>query len=137
MDNMKFYNPYFKFSFVKTMASLSTNFQARIRKAIELLSSPPLLSLCDDETLLSLEGVKIRLQDYPFTQKFTLLIKQMMTNVRESYFIICGIIKRNVIHQKLRKKFANVQIPRLFSYIAYIKYKSACSFFHVIKFRQL
>lgn len=58
------------------MDSSSTTLQARIEKAIELLTSSHLLPPRDGETFLSLEGAKIRLQDYAFTQGSALVVEQ-------------------------------------------------------------
>lgn len=57
------------------MASSSTTLQARIEKAIDLLPSPHLLPPRDGETFLSLEGARIRLQDYAFTEGFALVVE--------------------------------------------------------------
>lgn len=95
------------------MDSSSTTLQARIEKAIELLPSSHLLPPRDGETFLSLEGAKIRFQDYAFTQGSALVVEQNDKQRKTVLFDCPRHHKSNLIHQRLKRKIANVQIPRL------------------------
>jgi hypothetical protein len=83
---------------------INASLKVRIRKTIDLLSFAHFLSLSIDEMMTSSEKEKIRLQDYVFTQKFSLMMK-FYDKKRQRLVMKCSRHKKKTRNtRKIKKK---------------------------------
>jgi hypothetical protein len=84
--------------------TINASLKVRIRKTIDLLSSAHLLPPSTDEMMTSPEKEKIRLQDYAFTQRFSLMVKSY-DKKRQRLIMKCSRHKKKTRNtRKIKKK---------------------------------
>jgi hypothetical protein len=84
--------------------TINASLKVRIRKTIDLFSLAHLLSFSIDEMMTSLEKEKIKLQDYVFTQRFSLMMK-FYDKKRQRLVMKCSRHKKKTRNtRKIKKK---------------------------------